>query len=199
MQKTVPDSIFLLDAIHLILREKVEFRNMTNKKDKNPFHPGYGEIPPVLAGRDVLKRDFESRIEAVSDKETHPTAIALMGPRGCGKTAMLGWLAEKAKKRDLRVLPLTTDDFTSITALKQEFARHVRKGWLQRVVQVGVNVGGTGANVGLASGQESGHGNLRPEIEEFAKKAGGSLVLVDEAHNMPAEVGPFTAFASPSG
>ena len=162
---------------------------MTIKNGKNPFQPGYGVIPPVLAGRNALKRDLLDRLDGIKNRECNSTAIVLMGPRGCGKTALLSWVAEKAEETKLRVLPLTSDDFTSVTALKQEFARHVRKGWLQRVVQVGVNVGGTGANVGLAAGQDPGHGHLRPEIEEFAKKAGGALVLVDEAHNMPAEVG----------
>ena len=162
---------------------------MAIKKEKNPFQPGYGVIPPVLAGRNALKRDLLDRLDGITNCECNSTAIVLMGPRGCGKTALLGWVARKAEETNLRVLSLTTDDFTSVTTLKQEFARHVRKGWLQRVVQVGVNVGGTGANVGLATGTEPVHGQLRPEIEEFAKKAGGSLVLVDEAHNMPAEVG----------
>ena len=57
--------------------------------DDNPFNPGYGALPPVLAGRDQLKLELRDRIDATVERERHPTAIALVGPRGCGKTALL--------------------------------------------------------------------------------------------------------------
>lgn len=58
--------------------------------DNNPFTPGYGELPPVLAGRDNLKNEVKRRLAKAGKGEKHPTAIALIGPRGCGKTDLMG-------------------------------------------------------------------------------------------------------------
>ena len=63
--------------------------------DPNPkFAPGAGMTPPVLAGRE---REKAVIIEALEDlgKGYNPTAnIALIGPRGNGKTALLRWVKE---------------------------------------------------------------------------------------------------------
>ena len=70
----------------------------------NSFHPGYGEISSVLAGRDRLK--------ATKAGSPHPTAITLIGHRGCGKTALLKWVAKEARERNLPVVAMTSENLS---------------------------------------------------------------------------------------
>ena len=53
----------------------------------NPFKPGFGGIPPLLAGRDDLLGEIQ---EALAAGSAHPSFTSvLLGPRGSGKTTAL--------------------------------------------------------------------------------------------------------------
>ena len=57
---------------------------------KNPFRPGAGHMPPVLAGRDDEEREFLRLLE----QETVLENLLLTGLRGVGKTVLLERLKE---------------------------------------------------------------------------------------------------------
>lgn len=52
---------------------------------KNPFRPGAGHMPPVLAGRDDEEREFQRLLQ----QETILENMLLTGLRGVGKTVLL--------------------------------------------------------------------------------------------------------------
>ena len=62
----------------------------------NPFTPGFGELPPFLAGRDREKDHLRTLARRLRSGERNPGAVMLHGPRGNGKTVLLWWLESEA-------------------------------------------------------------------------------------------------------
>ena len=54
---------------------------------KNPFTPGFGNSPPVLAGRDDILAEFADAID--NGPGALGRATLYTGARGTGKTVML--------------------------------------------------------------------------------------------------------------
>ncbi|MBF2734705.1 MAG: ATP-binding protein [Betaproteobacteria bacterium AqS2] len=84
---------------------------MTIKADDNPFQPGAGHVPEPLLGRDketelltlVLNRLASPRAGFRGALAKTPySPVRIVGPRGLGKTALLGWAEKQAKKRGIR-------------------------------------------------------------------------------------------------
>lgn len=62
---------------------------------KNPFKPGFGVSPPILAGRDGLLQEFA---DGLDDGPGSPSRATLYtGARGAGKTVMLNAVEEHAR------------------------------------------------------------------------------------------------------
>ena len=71
----------------------------------NPFRPGFGNSPPVLAGRDDLVEQFA---EALDNGPGAPGRATLYtGARGTGKTVMLNEAADVARQRGWLVIEET--------------------------------------------------------------------------------------------
>ncbi|MDO5494739.1 MAG: ATP-binding protein [bacterium] len=64
--------------------------------ESNPFRPGAGVSPPVLAGRDDVLAEFDALVTAVggSGEGTRPWVVT--GTRGVGKTVLLLEFAQRA-------------------------------------------------------------------------------------------------------
>jgi hypothetical protein len=61
---------------------------------KNPFKPTAGARPPLLIGRDNLREDFA---ESIENGPGAPGLLSIFtGPRGIGKTVMLGEIEDEA-------------------------------------------------------------------------------------------------------
>lgn len=56
------------------------------------FAPGAGTIPPVLAGREREKVVIAEALEDLRDEFNLASNIALICPRGNGRTALLRWV-----------------------------------------------------------------------------------------------------------
>ena len=68
---------------------------------ENPFTPGFGQAPPVLAGRDHL---LGLAATALASGPRHVAFTSLLlGPRGVGKTALLAAIEEEARTAGWRV------------------------------------------------------------------------------------------------
>ncbi|MCY4531797.1 MAG: ATP-binding protein [Gammaproteobacteria bacterium] len=84
--------------------------------ETNPFKPGRGRMPPLLAGRDAAQKSFKDVLQHLSGPSPGaPQDIILYGPRGNGKTVLLHW-AEKHCASDLNytVLSITPSHTTSL-------------------------------------------------------------------------------------
>ena len=147
----------------------------------NPFHPGYGVIPPILAGRDELQREIREQLDNFGHPPLDPTPRALLGPRGCGKTTLLKWVDTEAQKRKLPVVALASDDFATLADMSGGMESQFPPNLLERIRGIKVNVGAVGAGIDLAN-------QTAKELKTWLAGLGGVL-LVDEAHNMPPEVG----------
>ena len=80
-----------------------ERRLRTAPEVDNPFRPGSGEQPPVMAGRGVVMNDFEAAFEEVSSGNYGGTKF-LVGASGLGKTALLARLGGEAQRRGMVAL-----------------------------------------------------------------------------------------------
>lgn len=65
---------------------------------ENPFHPGFGEPPPFLAGRQAEQDALAARIDGLALGGSRRPFI-IYGPRGMGKTSLLEWIAEESRNR----------------------------------------------------------------------------------------------------
>lgn len=68
---------------------------MSNMPGKNPYRPGVGLKPRILAGREPEMRRFEAGLRAAPEI---PLNIRLTGLRGVGKTVLLHELDDLARK-----------------------------------------------------------------------------------------------------
>lgn len=61
---------------------------------KNPFKPTAGARPPLLIGRNDMRQDFA---ESIENGPGSPGLLSIFtGPRGIGKTVMLGEIEDEA-------------------------------------------------------------------------------------------------------
>ena len=166
---------------------------------ENPFTPGYGEIPPVLAGRDNLKNEVNRRIASTEQGKKNPTGIVLIGPRGCGKTALLSWIEGKAEQKKLPVIRLVKEHFVSVDKLVKVLAGQVDSNLSSRVFSFRGGLKDPTGQLGSAEVEVTRKSEdipiettlfLTNVLREVSSKK-GLVLLVDEAHDMPAEVGRF--------
>lgn len=68
----------------------------------NPYAPGAGTRPPVLAGRDELVRTAEIAL-ARAKRGRHGKSLVAVGLRGVGKTVVLNRVRELAEEQDYQV------------------------------------------------------------------------------------------------
>ena len=63
----------------------------------NPFRPGFGVSPRVLAGRDELLEEFDTALDEGPGSPLR--SVLVSGARGMGKTFILNYLEEAARVR----------------------------------------------------------------------------------------------------
>lgn len=178
----------------------------------NPYRPGAGRRPPVLAGRSALLESFDVVCARVADYGEGDRAWILNGLRGVGKTVLLNQLQSTAESRfwitakveATRGTPLSVSLSTALVkALRTATGRHpVPK--LQRLLgvfkafSVSFNPATTqislGTEVDLIKGvADSGRfaDDLTALLElmgETSRDLGiGTLILVDELQEATAE------------
>ena len=150
----------------------------------NPkFAPGAGMTPPVLAGREREKAVIIEALEDLGDGFNPTANIALIGPRGNGKTALLQWVKTHADHYGgkIKCVILNPGSFSSHSDLVEALADH---GMLATLLGEGysgsINILGSGISL---SQQASPKKLLRPVLEKKCSN-GGLALLVDEAHTL---------------
>jgi hypothetical protein len=178
-------------------------------KRENPYAPGAGRKPPILAGRDADLENFRGLIDLLGSGQ-HERSLIYSGLRGVGKTVLLmeldvlaseaGWattgVQEVGSQPDFRLT------FARMAArlLREMGRRHRLKDRVERALGV-VKAFGPAVPSGIqlkldvepASGvADSGDPDrdltdLMREIGEVAQETGaGALFLIDEMHNLDA-------------
>ena len=87
---------------------------------ENPYRPGRGVAPPLLAGRGPELEAARRRLAELEGGRSPSQDLLFYGPRGNGKTTLLIHIAEQARKRGMRVEELPVDALTDRARLVRE-------------------------------------------------------------------------------
>ena len=147
------------------------------------FTPGAGTTPPLLAGREREKAVIIKALEDLGEGCNPAANIALIGPRGNGKTALLRWVETQVDHfgGKIKCVILNPGSFSSHSDLVEALADH---GMLATLLGEGysgsINILGSGLSL---SQQASPTKLLGPVLEKRCSNSGLAL-LVDEAHTL---------------
>ena len=167
-----------------------EGQNFVTAELEGIFTPGYGHIPPHLAGREEEQSVLRHNCAFLIAGRSPPAATVVYGPRGMGKTVLLTWLKNKVeqsehKKNSIRVEWVTPAQLNSSDDLWSSIAPPA---WYSNIfgnvkkVNAGFVVEGAGGNAGIEM--------RKPITKNFSKslikknKNRPLLLLIDEAHQM---------------
>lgn len=153
------------------------------KKDKNPFNPGTGKLPAHRAGHDEAADCLKEHLEDI--RAGHGgDMIALYGPRGNGKTTLLGEHRIRARRLGVRVVSVKIGELRDDPAA---LAHLLMPGWKVNLGRVRSIMGGAfGFSAGIELGES--HGQLEVAMREALRKSPVALII-DEAHTLPAGLG----------
>ena len=149
------------------------------------FTPGTGAAPPALTGRDREQAVLTQCLADLLGGSSPPHDVALMGPRGNGKTVLLNWFERACRGRAtaVDVAALTPNDVPVREALIDVLAP---PSGMAKVLPRKVGVAAVGS---VEWAPPSGRvRNLRAELAARCRKK-PLAVLVDEAHTLDLDVG----------
>ena len=154
-----------------------------------PFQPGDGGLPPHLAGREEEQALFRRRLDDLERGVAPPAEIALCGPRGNGKTALLFWLENLVGEREaLEVVglsPATAED-------RGGFAEAIRsRSWWRQLLPEKISP----LRPATWSAKERGRSSLETVLRKRVSKR-PLVLLLDEAHTLERESGRLLLNAS---
>ena len=146
-----------------------------------PFRPGPGGLPPYLAGREAEQDLFHGLLEDLRNGLAPPSEVVLYGPRGNGKTSLLGWIAKEAAAGSavdaLRLAPSYCRDEAALVE------RLLPDSFWQRLKPAEIEVSGIAWRPGRA-----GPPSLDRALATRVRKK-PLVLLLDEAHTLDREVG----------
>ena len=150
----------------------------------NPFQPGRGVMPPLLAGRERELAEAEPLLDRLREGRSPSEDLLFYGPRGNGKTTLLMELKRRSRERGFRVETLPVAALTEKAALIRLLQE--RSGALDRQF-TGVQIAGSGATTTSPSPTEDletllldwiGRGTSLPAL----------VIVLDEAQALVPEV-----------
>ena len=150
----------------------------------NPFQPGRGILPPLLAGRDAELGAADEALAQLTEGRSPSQDLLFYGPRGNGKTTILLEVARRARERGFRVDALSPPALDGVEHLVHDLQE--RTGRLQGQV-TGFQVAGVGATGIPAAPTEDIPKLLTSWID--AEPARPLVIVLDEVQMLPPEVG----------
>ena len=154
---------------------------MPSTSPLGPFRPGFGGQPPYLAGREAEQQRLRGYLGALSGGAAPGTAVVLHGPRGNGKTVLLGWLKREATQGSrVETATLQPAGVADEARLRELL---LPQSWWDRLAAGGIGIAGFSGKLG--------EGRAPPVAEILAARAKETplLLLVDEAHTLDLDVG----------
>lgn len=148
---------------------------------RSPFRPVTGGAPPCLAGRAAEQAVLGRRLECLREKAAPGGFVALYGPPGNGKTALLAWARQQiGAGGSLDGVWLTPADIATPRELEAR-------------VQSASRTPGSALRNPSIEGVGAGlrHSIPQPALAEVLKARSNErpfVMLVDEAHTISAEV-----------
>ena len=155
-----------------------------HRPDTNPFTPDFGQAPPVMVGRDGV---MEALLTSWATGPRDPGFTSLLlGPRGTGKTALMGALAETARRSGWIIISAkaNTRGLPDRIAEELDAIDRALQPESQRGRITGVQVMGSGAQ--WAPPSDAKPQPIRHRLARLADHAAehdvGVLLAVDEVH-----------------
>ena len=111
----------------------------------NPFQPGRGVLPPLIAGRERELDLAEERLVVLARGQSPPEDLLFYGPRGNGKTTLRLEVERRARERHLRVERFPVDALADRSRLVRQLQERagVLGGQVTSVQIAGSGVTGT--------------------------------------------------------
>ena len=154
----------------------------------SPFLPGAGSQPPYLAGRADEQAVLRQQLAWLRHGQGAPADVVLTGPRGNGKTVLLGWLARELRDgRSVNVLEWTPSHIPTLGAMTAELLPD--SVW-QRVKDRVESVSVAGHGMALRKGDRPAAvtSTFRDALAARCRQR-PLAVLLDEAHMLDVDVG----------
>ena len=156
-----------------------------NAPARRVFTPGTGAAPPALTGREREQAVLTQCLEDLLGGASPPHDVALIGPRGNGKTVLLNWFKRTCggRARAVDVVAVTPSDIPSREALIDVL---VPPSGIAKLLPRKVGVAAIGS-VEWAP-PSGGVRTLGSELTARCRRK-PLAVLLDEAHTLDVEVG----------
>ena len=158
---------------------------MGNESPANPFVPGWGQLPPYLAGRSAEQGALKDLLAYVRAGRGAPRDAVLSGPRGNGKTVLLRWFQKEIEAANfpVDVVLLTPDEFSSVDRLATALAPPRGFASLRlRSFAPSLGIGKRGRKLGAAPRSLAALLTVRCQRRPL-------VLLLDEAHTLDRGVG----------
>lgn len=170
--------------MHHTPHPKLLYHSGMETEQDNPFTPGIGVPPPFRAGHKRATGELDRQLRRVCQGKPG-NGVVLHGPRGNGKTTLLGELFDNAQSKGALAYTLRT---TTMTGGLGELRGQLMEGSpsvFEKVRSVGGSAFGFGASLAFT---ETRPVKLDDALNRMlAEKP--VVLLVDEAHEMPADSG----------
>ena len=155
----------------------------------DPFEPGPGGLPSVLAGREPCIDEIRSRTSRLEVGRPPSDDLLFVGPRGMGKTAMMNWVMNDIDEEDSRTfLYMSCKGIDSIQAFNTKLFGTIKE---SENTRPGSNTEMRIAlNLGVVQGELKRSEHNRSSIESlnlltshlsFASQNGPLVLCLDEA------------------
>ena len=147
------------------------------------FAPGDGALPPALAGREPEQAVLSRCLGDLAGGRSPPHNVVLIGPRGNGKTALLGWFEEACRQASVQVVRVVPSRVRTERALCDIL---LPANPLMRLMPKKWSVGGVGK-----AEWEATDAVARDWVQRLNRRCRRTpvAVLVDEAHTLDLQVG----------
>ena len=153
-----------------------------------PFMPGAGRQPPYLAGREREQEVFRAFLTRLGSGKPVPSDIVLYGPRGNGKTVLLGWLETEAGNLEgagaVETIRLTPAQIPFVAELVAEIAP---TSWRERLPIRKAGVPGAIQMDSVPPDRQAAGALPNALAARVTDRA--LILLLDEAHTLDPEVG----------